>query len=176
MWKMKPSEFGHRLEMVNSYLVHFPRKELDTGDLIRSKPLSEDELLEILEEAQHSGIQKLMIANNDSVTKYNSFNKFLSFLDGWYEANGLHVALAKKNETDGELPQKRCRPAEDSGRGHKGDKKRAVDRKSPPHKNVCGHGGGTHPWPEDKCYCKKDMKDGQSGNEKKGEHKYDKRV
>jgi hypothetical protein len=54
--------------------------------------------------------------------------------------------------------------------------KRAVDRKLPPCKNVCGCCGGTHPWPEDKCYHKKDAKDGQSGNEKKGEHKYDKCV
>jgi hypothetical protein len=54
--------------------------------------------------------------------KYDSFDKFLSALDGWYEANGLQVALARtKNESDGESPRKQCHPAEDSGRGHKGD-------------------------------------------------------
>jgi hypothetical protein len=88
---------------------------LDTGDLIQNKPLSEDELLEILDEAQPSGIQKLMIANKDSVMKYDSFNKFLSILDGWYEANGLQVALTKKNKNDGESPWKQRRRAEDSG-------------------------------------------------------------
>jgi hypothetical protein len=91
---MKPSEFGHQLETVNGYLEYFPRQESDTGDLLHNKPLSEDELLEILDEAWPSGIQKLMIANKDSVTKYDSFDKFLSTLDGWYEANGLQVALA----------------------------------------------------------------------------------
>jgi hypothetical protein len=125
-----------------------------------------------MRQAWPSGIQKLMITNKDSVTKYDSFDKFLSILDGWYEANGLQVALARKNKNDGESPWKRCRLAEDSGGGHKGDKKRAVDCKLPPCKNVCGCCGGTHPWPDDKCYHKKDAKDGQSGNEKKGEHKY----
>jgi hypothetical protein len=57
----------------------------------------------------------------------------------------------------------RHRTAKDSGQGHKGNKKRAIDHKSPPCKNVCGHCGGTHPWLEDKCYRKKDTKDGQSG-------------
>jgi hypothetical protein len=95
MWKLKPSEFGHHLEMVNSYLEYFPRRESDTGDLIQNKPLPEDELLEILDEAQPSAIQKLMIANKDSVMKYDWFNKFLSILDGWYEANGLQVALVE---------------------------------------------------------------------------------
>jgi hypothetical protein len=70
MWKLKPSEFGHHLETVNAYLEYFPRQESDTGDLIRNKPLSEDELLEILDEARPSGIQKLMIANKYSTTKY----------------------------------------------------------------------------------------------------------
>jgi hypothetical protein len=51
MWKLKPSEFGHHLETVNAYLEYFPRRESDTGDLIWNKPLSEDELLEILDEA-----------------------------------------------------------------------------------------------------------------------------
>jgi hypothetical protein len=106
MWKMKPSEFGHRLETVNGDLEYFPRWESNTGDLLRNKPLSKDELLEILDEARPSGIQKLMIANKDSVTKYDSFDKFLSTLDGWYEANGLLVALAWKNESDGESPKK----------------------------------------------------------------------
>jgi hypothetical protein len=94
MWKMKPSKFGHQLETVNGYLEYFPRQESNTGDLLQNKPLSEDELLEILDEARPSGIQKLMITNKDSVMKYNSFDKFLSTLDGWYEANGLLVALA----------------------------------------------------------------------------------
>jgi hypothetical protein len=106
MWKLKPSEFGHHLETVNAYLEYFPRRESDTGDLIRNKPLSKDKLLEILDEARPSGIQKLMIANKDSVTKYDLFDKFLSILDGWYEANGLQVALTKKIKNDEELPQK----------------------------------------------------------------------
>jgi hypothetical protein len=115
MWKMKPSGFRHRLETVNGYLEYFPRRESDTSDPLRNNPLSEDELLEILDEARPSGIQKLMITNKDSVTKYDSFDKFLSILDGWYEANGLQVALVQKNKSDGESPRKRCHPAEDSG-------------------------------------------------------------
>jgi hypothetical protein len=47
-----------------------------------------------------------MITNKDSVTKYDLFDKFLSVLDGWYEANGLQVALAKKNENNEESPRK----------------------------------------------------------------------
>jgi hypothetical protein len=115
MWKLKPSKFGHCLEMVNTYLEYFPRQESDTGDLIWNKPLSKDELLEILDEARPSGIQKLMIANKDSVMKYDSFNKFLSILDGWYEANGVQVALTKKNKNNGESPRKQRRLPEDSG-------------------------------------------------------------
>jgi hypothetical protein len=57
--------------------------------LFQNRPLVEDELLEIVDEAWPSGIQKLMIASKDSVTKYDLFDWYISALDGWYKANGL---------------------------------------------------------------------------------------
>jgi hypothetical protein len=96
--------------------------------LLQNRPLSEDELLEIVDEAQPSGIQKLMIASKISVTKYDSFDQYISTLDGWYEAKGLQIALvAKKNENEGESNRKRCHPHDDSGKGYKGSKNRAVE-------------------------------------------------
>jgi hypothetical protein len=62
MSTMKPSEFGHRLKTVNGYLEYFPRGVSDTGEIMRNKPLSDDELLEILDAACPSRIQKLMIS------------------------------------------------------------------------------------------------------------------
>jgi hypothetical protein len=95
MWKAMQSKFGHRLETLNGYLEYFPRRESAEGTLLQNKPLSEDELLEIVDEAQPSGIQKLMIAREDSVTKYDSFDWYISALDGWYKANGLQIAISK---------------------------------------------------------------------------------
>jgi hypothetical protein len=82
MWKAKPSKFGHQLETLNGYLEYFPRRELAEGTLLQNRPRSEDELLEIVDEARPSGIQKLMIASKDSMTKYDSFDRYISALDG----------------------------------------------------------------------------------------------
>jgi hypothetical protein len=79
--------------------------------------------LEIVDEARPSGIQKLMIASKDSVTKYGLFGPYISALDGWYEANGLQIALAKKNENEGESNRKQRHLNDDSGKGYKGSKK-----------------------------------------------------
>jgi hypothetical protein len=43
-----------------------------------------------------------MITSKDSVTKYDSFDRYISALNGWYEVNGLQIALAKKNENEEE--------------------------------------------------------------------------
>jgi hypothetical protein len=62
------------------------------------------------------------MSNKDSVTKYDSFDKILSTLDGWYEANGLHVALARQNRNEGESPRKQHHRVKDNGQGHKVNK------------------------------------------------------
>jgi hypothetical protein len=161
---LQPSEFGHRLETLNGYLEYFPRQESAEGNLLQNRPLSEDELLEIVDEAWPSGIQKLMIASKDSVTKYDSFDCYISILDGWYEVNGLQIALAKKNEKEGESNQKKRHPNDNSGKGYKSGKKRAVEANKRDQKQKCGHCGGTHPWPEDKCRHKKDINEKSKRN------------
>jgi hypothetical protein len=69
MWKLKPSEFGHHLEMVNAYLEYFKRRESDTGDLIRNKPHFKDELLEILDGQKISAIARKMQKTTKVVMK-----------------------------------------------------------------------------------------------------------
>jgi hypothetical protein len=53
---------------------------------------------------------------------------------------------------------------------------RAAEADAKEQKQKCGHCGGTHPWPEDKCRCKKDTNDKSKGNGGQKDYKYKRRV
>jgi hypothetical protein len=84
----------------------------------------------------------------------------------------LQIALAKKNENEGESNRKQHHPNDDSGKGYKGGKKRAVEADVKDQKPKCGCCGGTHQWPEDKCHRKKDTNDKSKGNGGQKDYKY----
>jgi hypothetical protein len=83
----------------------------------------------------------IIIASKDSVTKYDSFDRYTSTLDGWYKAH-----------------------------------ERAVEADAKDQKQKCGHCGGTHLWPEDKCHHKKDNNDKSKGNGGLKDYKYEQRI
>ena len=77
MFATKPSQFYNRLEQLGvTYLPYFPRKTVNSK-LIINKPLTSDELMEIIDEARSLPIQKMMVYNKDHVDQ---------FLDGKHEA------------------------------------------------------------------------------------------
>ena len=150
MFKNKPSDFFNRLELIGkTYLPFFPRKLRPNGRLAVNRPLDDEDIKEILDEARSPAIQKLMIQSRDNVDKHDKAEDYVQSLDGWYDAHQLQLSLEKREQATG----KRKGSGEDDSPSKK--KKQKREKKEGGRSNrtkPCAHCGKWHMQADDQCW------------------------
>ena len=164
----RPSVFARRLETLNGYLKYFPRRTQDNGHLARNNPITDDQLMEVMDEARPGSIQTLMINAKDSVTKFNTYDAYVHALDGWHDAVDLQSHLTKTKTDARNAKKKRKRDSDsDSKVSEQKANKRAFKRKKP-----CRHCKKMHPAPDDACWSLDKNKDNAPKRANPGKRKF----
>ena len=88
-----PRKFYKRLEQVNNYLNFFPWQGSNTRSASYAEPLSDNDLMDILDKAHSTDIRKLMLANGDHQRKHNTAKAYSERLEDWHKNAQLAACI-----------------------------------------------------------------------------------
>lgn len=96
MGSNRPSEFGRRLEVMNSHLPLIVAQVQPNNQLAANNKLNEDHPIKTLDDARSLKMQNAMVANRDNHAKHDSCDACVKGLDEWHAASELADTSKKK--------------------------------------------------------------------------------
>ena len=159
-----PREFYERLGHLNQLIEFFPFVTKANGTTVRPSPLDDDDLIEILDKARTTDMQKMMLALGDHARKYTDPEEYAKKLEEWHENVLLTKALEKAEKArnaDNQNSKRKATPGDKSNNGGSSRKKRRTNEKNGGFKRTkpCVHCGNNHMVPDDKCWTLDENKD-----------------
>ena len=165
-----PREFCERLCCINQLIPFFPFVQRAGGQPSRPSAIDDDDLIEMLDKARTTDMQKLMLALGDHARKYATAETYAKKLEEWHENVQLTKALERADKARAENKRKnQNNNGDDNGSSRKKQRRNNGNESksktsSPKCTKPCVHCGRNHSQPDDQCWTLDKNKDKRPKN------------